>query len=91
MDTNSLERTTTSSLVPFQPFQPGRNKLRHVLTQIRNTSALPGRYLDHQVRIDELSDELSVPGVFFFQGQNENEKNTLQKGQNGKMENKLGR
>ena len=23
-----MERTTTSSLVPFQPFQPGRNKLR---------------------------------------------------------------
>ena len=27
-----MERTTTSSLVPFQPFQPGRNKLRHALT-----------------------------------------------------------
>ena len=24
-----MDRTTTSSLVPFQPFQPGRNKLRH--------------------------------------------------------------
>ena len=23
-----MERTTTSSLVPFQPFQPGRNKFR---------------------------------------------------------------
>ena len=27
-----MERTTTSSLVLFQPFQRGRNKLRHVLT-----------------------------------------------------------
>ena len=27
-----MERTTTSSLVPFQPFQPGQNKLRHALT-----------------------------------------------------------
>ena len=26
-----MERTTTSSLVPFQLFQPGRNKLRHAL------------------------------------------------------------
>ena len=24
-----MERTTTSSLVPFQPLQPGRNQLRH--------------------------------------------------------------
>ena len=30
-----MERTTTRSLVPFQPFQPGRNKLRHALTQPR--------------------------------------------------------
>ena len=28
---NVIERTTTSSLVPFQPFQPGRNKLTHAL------------------------------------------------------------
>ena len=27
-----MERTTTNSLVPFQPFQPGRNKLRHALS-----------------------------------------------------------
>ena len=27
-----MERTITSSLVPFQPFQPGRNKLRHALS-----------------------------------------------------------
>ena len=27
-----MERMTTSSLVPFQPFQPGRNKLRHALS-----------------------------------------------------------
>ena len=27
-----MERTATSSLVPFQPFQPGRNKLRHALS-----------------------------------------------------------
>ena len=26
-----MELTTTSNLVPFQPFQPGRNKLRHAL------------------------------------------------------------
>ena len=26
-----MERTTTCSLVPFQPFQAGRNKLRHAL------------------------------------------------------------
>ena len=29
-----MERTATSSLVPFQPFQPGRNKLRHVLSLV---------------------------------------------------------
>ena len=29
-----MERTTTSSLVPFQPFQPGRNKLRHALSRM---------------------------------------------------------
>ena len=27
-----MERTTTNSLVPFQPFQPGRNKSRHALS-----------------------------------------------------------
>ena len=37
MDNNTwkqvgMERTTTNRLVPFQPFQPGRNKLRHALT-----------------------------------------------------------
>ena len=26
-----MERTTTSSLVPFQPFHPGRNTFRHAL------------------------------------------------------------
>ena len=34
MDTNSMEwneRPRVRSLVPFQPFQPGRNKLRHAL------------------------------------------------------------
>ena len=30
-----MERTSTSSLVPFQPFQPGRNKLRHALSVLR--------------------------------------------------------
>ena len=29
-----MERTTTNSLVPFQPFQPGRNKLRHALAVV---------------------------------------------------------
>ena len=35
MDTKQLgmERTTTSSLVPFQPFQPGRNMLIHALSE----------------------------------------------------------
>ena len=33
-----MERTTTNSLVPFQPFQPGRNKLRHALMQYCNSS-----------------------------------------------------
>ena len=27
-----MERTATSSLVPFQPFQPGRNNFRQSLT-----------------------------------------------------------
>ena len=27
-----MERTTMSSLVPFQPFLPDRNKLRHALS-----------------------------------------------------------
>ena len=33
MDTKQvgMERTTTSSLVPFQPFHPGRNKIGHAL------------------------------------------------------------
>ena len=35
-----MERTTTSSLVPFQPFQSGRNKSRHALTA---TSRLASR------------------------------------------------
>ena len=29
-----MERTTTNSLVPFQPFQLGRMKLRHTLTPL---------------------------------------------------------
>ena len=28
-----MERTTTSNLIPFQPFQPGRNKLRHAVSR----------------------------------------------------------
>ena len=28
-----MERTTTNSLVPFQPFQPGRMKLRNTLSK----------------------------------------------------------
>ena len=35
-----MERTTTNSLVPFQPFQLGRMKLRHGLTKV----ARIGRY-----------------------------------------------
>jgi len=30
-----MERTTMNSLVPFQPFQLGRMKLRHGLTAFR--------------------------------------------------------
>ena len=39
-----MERTTTNSLVSFQPFQPGRNKLRHALiprTSIKKASYIP--------------------------------------------------
>ena len=31
-----MARTATSSLVPFQPFQPGRNNLRHALIHPRD-------------------------------------------------------
>ena len=36
-----MERTTTNSLVPFQPFQLGRMKLRHGLTFLYATSSPP--------------------------------------------------
>ena len=37
-----MERTTTYSLVPFQPFQPGRMKLRHPSRGHGLTYQLPG-------------------------------------------------
>ena len=37
-----MERTTTSNLVPLQPFQPGRNKLlRHALSLFRHVFFRP--------------------------------------------------
>ena len=37
-----IERTTTSSLAPFQPFQPGPNKSRHALRGGRETPPCDG-------------------------------------------------
>ena len=45
MDTNTqvgMERTTTNSLVPFQPFQLGRMKLRHTRTENNPTDFCGG-------------------------------------------------
>ena len=47
MDTQlGMKRTTTSSLVPFQPFQPGRNKFRHDLTGTRESLSTDDWYSD---------------------------------------------
>ena len=49
-----MERTTTSSLVPFQPCQPGRNKLRHAL--IRDLSLADPR----------IDSSTGVRGYYYF-------------------------
>ena len=60
MDTNTwkqvgMERTTTNSLVPFQPFQLGRMKLRHTLRVFAEDQRMlgfgPTGYSDYQNRI----------------------------------------
>ena len=48
-----MERMTTSSLVPFQPFQPGRNKLRHALIGHN----LLDRYSDITSQLNRLANE----------------------------------
>ena len=50
-----MERTTTNSLVPFQPFQLGRMKLRHTLRVFAEDQRMlgfgPTGYSDYQNRI----------------------------------------
>ena len=47
-----MERTTTKSLVPFQPFKPGRNKLRHALTVSQVSDIGPVVLSDELVQVN---------------------------------------